>query len=112
MIPGREEKFYEHARTIEKTIAEQPDALAVLKLHYLRWLMFPINGETHFMYRCRHVATDTQIGQPSNVQMRFSKLPMSSHAKTARGLVRDSNAFNPLVRFDERGVETELRPSH
>ena len=37
IIPGREEKFYEHARTIEKTIAEQPDALAVLKLHYLRW---------------------------------------------------------------------------
>src|SRR4029077_13053386 len=36
VIPGREEKFYEHARTIEKTIAEQPDALAVLKLHYLR----------------------------------------------------------------------------
>ena len=51
VIPGREEKFYEHARTIEKTIAEQPDALAVLKLHYLRWLLFPINGETHFMYQ-------------------------------------------------------------
>ena len=50
-IPGREEKFYEHARTIEKTIAEQPDALAVLKLHYLRWLLFPIKGETYFMYQ-------------------------------------------------------------
>ena len=43
--------FYEHARTIEKTIAAQPDALAVLKLHYLRWLLFPINGETYFMYQ-------------------------------------------------------------
>ena len=51
VIPGREEKFYEHARTIEKTIAEQPDALAVLKLHYLRWLLFPIKGETYFMYQ-------------------------------------------------------------
>ena len=51
VIPGREEKFYEHARAIEKTIAEQPDALAVLKLHYLRWLMFPIKGETYFMYQ-------------------------------------------------------------
>ena len=50
-IPGREEAFYEHARTIEKTIAEQPDALAVLKLHYLRWLLFPIKGETYFMYQ-------------------------------------------------------------
>ena len=50
VIPGHEEAFYEHARTIEKTIAAQPDALAVLKLHYLRWLMFPIKGETYFMY--------------------------------------------------------------
>jgi hypothetical protein len=47
VIPGREEAFYEHARTI----AAQPDALAVLKLHYLRWLMFPIKGETYFMYQ-------------------------------------------------------------
>ena len=51
IIPGREEAFYEHARTIEKTIAAQPDALAVLKLHYLRWLLFPIKGETYFMYQ-------------------------------------------------------------
>jgi hypothetical protein len=49
VIPGREEKFYEHAGTIEKTVAEQPDSLAVLKLHYLRWLLFPIKGETYFV---------------------------------------------------------------
>src|SRR5579863_2173453 len=49
--PGHEEKFYEYASTIEKTLAAQPDALAVLKLHYLRWVMFPINGETYFMYQ-------------------------------------------------------------
>ena len=30
---------------------QQPDALAVLKLHYLRWLLFPIKGETYFMYQ-------------------------------------------------------------
>ena len=51
VIPGHEEAFYEHARTIEKTIAEKPDALAVPKLHYLRWLLFPIKGETYFMYQ-------------------------------------------------------------
>ena len=51
VIPGHEEAFYEHARTIEKTIAAQPDALAVLKLHYLRWLLFPIKGDTYFMYQ-------------------------------------------------------------
>ena len=43
--------FYEHAKTIEKTIASQPDGLAVLKLHYLRWILFPIKGETYFMYQ-------------------------------------------------------------
>lgn len=51
IIPGREEKFYEHGRTMEKAIRDQPDCLDVLKLHYLRWLLFPINGETYFMYQ-------------------------------------------------------------
>ena len=50
VIPGREERFYEHAKTIERAVADQPDCLAVLKLHYLRWLLFPIKGETYFMY--------------------------------------------------------------
>ncbi|HMK24285.1 MAG TPA: hypothetical protein VK466_18280 [Terriglobales bacterium] len=51
IIPGREEVFYEYARNIEKTIAAQPDALAVLKLHYLRWVLFPIKGDMYFMYQ-------------------------------------------------------------
>ena len=51
IITGKEEAFYEHARTIEKAVADQPDCLDVLKLHYLRWLLFPINGETYFMYQ-------------------------------------------------------------
>jgi hypothetical protein len=51
IIPGREEAFYEHGRKIEKAVTEQPDCLAVLKLHYLRWLLFPIKGETYFMYQ-------------------------------------------------------------
>ena len=29
-------------------MAGQPDVLAVLKLHYLRWILFDINGETYF----------------------------------------------------------------
>jgi hypothetical protein len=51
IIPGREEAFYEHARNLEKAISAKPDTLAVLKLHYLRWLLFPINGETYLMYQ-------------------------------------------------------------
>ena len=49
--PGREQVFREYGKTIEKAIAGQPDALAVLKLHYLRWVLFDIKGDTYFMYQ-------------------------------------------------------------
>lgn len=51
IIPGREPVFYDYARKLEQAVAGQPDCLAVLKLHYLRWVLFPINGETYFMYQ-------------------------------------------------------------
>ena len=51
IIPGREDVFYEYAKNIEKAVAGQPDCLAILKLHYLRWILFPIKGETYFMYQ-------------------------------------------------------------
>ena len=50
IIPGREQVFYEYAKNIEKAVAGQPDVLAVLKLHYLRWNLFDIKGETYFQY--------------------------------------------------------------
>ena len=51
IIPGREPVFYEYAQNIEKAVGSLPDCLAPLKLHYLRWVLFPINGETYFMYQ-------------------------------------------------------------
>jgi hypothetical protein len=51
IIPGREEVFYDYAKNIEKTVASQPDCLAVLKLHYLRWVLFDIGSDTYFMYQ-------------------------------------------------------------
>ena len=51
LIPGREEACYEHAKTIEAAVAKDPNCLAVLKLHYLRWQIFQINGETYFKYQ-------------------------------------------------------------
>src|ERR1700730_13114988 len=50
IIPGREPVFHEYAKNIEMAVASQPDILAVLKLHYLRWNLFDINGETYFQY--------------------------------------------------------------
>ena len=35
----------------ENAIAGDPSALAALKLHYLRWVLFNISGETYFMYQ-------------------------------------------------------------
>src|SRR3954454_4105243 len=49
--PGREQAIREHGNTIEKAVAENPSVLAPLKLHYLRWVLFNIGGETYFMYQ-------------------------------------------------------------
>src|SRR5262245_38700864 len=51
IIPGREPVFYEYAKNIEKTLAGVPDYLAPLKLLQLGWVLFPIKGETYFMYQ-------------------------------------------------------------
>jgi hypothetical protein len=51
IVPGREEKFHEYARNIEKAVAASPDVLDVLKLHTLKWVLFDIKGETYFMYQ-------------------------------------------------------------
>lgn len=49
--PGREEAIRAHGKTIEKAVADMPDALASLKLHYLRWVLFDIGKDTYFMYQ-------------------------------------------------------------
>jgi len=49
--PGRAEIIREYGKTIEKTIAELPEALEVLKLHYLRWVLFDIGKDIYFMYQ-------------------------------------------------------------
>jgi len=48
--PGTEGNFYKYAQNIEAGVAATPDLLAVLKLHYLRWNLSDINGETYFQY--------------------------------------------------------------
>ena len=49
--PGREEAIRQYGNKIEKTIGDLPDALAALKLHYLRWVLFDIGSDTYFMYQ-------------------------------------------------------------
>ncbi|MGH7682248.1 MAG: hypothetical protein ACRENN_09715 [Candidatus Eiseniibacteriota bacterium] len=49
--PGTEDAIRAYGTKIEETIAGLPDALAVLKLHYLRWVLFEIGKDTYFMYQ-------------------------------------------------------------
>jgi hypothetical protein len=49
--PGREKVIREYGNTIEKAVAESPNVLAPLKLHYLRWVLFNIGSDTYFMYQ-------------------------------------------------------------
>jgi hypothetical protein len=49
--PGREEVFREYGRKLEQTVASAPHALDVLKLHYLKWVLFDIGDDTYFMYQ-------------------------------------------------------------
>lgn len=51
VIPGREGHLYNHAKTIEKAIGENPTFLTSLKAHYLRWVVFKIKGESYMMYQ-------------------------------------------------------------
>jgi hypothetical protein len=49
--PGREEAIRAYGKTIENAVAGSPFVLAPLKLHYLRWVLFNIGGDTYFMYQ-------------------------------------------------------------
>jgi len=48
---GREEVIRAYGKTIEETIAASPEALAPLRLHYLRWLLFDVGSGLHFQYQ-------------------------------------------------------------
>ena len=49
--PGREDTIRAYAKTIEGAVKATPNVLGPLKLHYLRWIMFPIGDDLYFMYQ-------------------------------------------------------------
>jgi hypothetical protein len=51
VLPGREETIRGYAKTIEAAVKATPDVLGSLKLHYLRWILFPIGDDLYFMYQ-------------------------------------------------------------
>ena len=67
----------------------------------------PVEGRDLSSRQTQYVVTDPEIGQPIN-SVRVQKLQMALHAKAkAWSLVREPDAGNLPVRFDERDVETE-----
>jgi hypothetical protein len=49
--PGREDVVRAYGKKLEDALEGNPHALAPLKLHYLRWVLFDIGNGLHFMYQ-------------------------------------------------------------
>ena len=49
--PGREQTIREYGKLIEEAVKANPEVLAPLKLHYLRWVLFDVGSGLHFMYQ-------------------------------------------------------------
>ncbi|RSL19206.1 hypothetical protein EDE15_4860 [Edaphobacter aggregans] len=104
--PGREDVIREYGKTIEKTIAGLPEALATLKLHYLRWVLFDIGNDTYFMYQG---IFDTDFDKyTEDAVALFSQYGLNTVFENLEGFPEDWKTNTPaFVRF----VREHQRPS-
>ncbi|HEY2118636.1 MAG TPA: hypothetical protein VGH37_05580 [Candidatus Acidoferrum sp.] len=49
--PGTEDAIRQYGKNLEAAVRQTPNAVAVLKLHYLRWVLFDIGKDKYFMYQ-------------------------------------------------------------
>ncbi len=49
--PGTVEEIRAYGKKLEAALEGDPHVLAPLQLHYLRWVLFEIAGDTYFMYQ-------------------------------------------------------------
>lgn len=49
--PGQEEAIRQHGHNLEAAVTANPEVLAPLKLHYLRWQLFNIGADLYFQYQ-------------------------------------------------------------
>ncbi len=104
--PGSEAVIRQYGNTIEKTIAGLPDALEVLRLHYLRWVLFDIGKDTYFMYQ-GIFDTDFDKYTEDAVSL-FSKYGLNTVFENLEGFPEDWKTNAPaFVRF----VREHQRPS-
>jgi hypothetical protein len=102
--PGREEAIRTYGKKIEDTIAGLPDGLAVLKLHYLRWVLFDIGADTYFMYQG---IFDTDFDKyTEDAVALFSKYGINTVFENLEGFPMDwktnTTAFIEFVRKHQR----------
>jgi hypothetical protein len=104
--PGREEAIRAYGKTIEQAIADMPGALATLKLHYLRWVLFDIAGDTYFMYQG---IFDTDFDKyTEDAVALFTKYGVNTVFENLEGFPEDWKANVPaFVKF----VREHQRPS-
>jgi len=104
--PGQEDVIREYGKTIEKTIAGLPEALATLKLHYLRWVLFDIGNDTYFMYQG---IFDTDFDKyTEDAVALFSQYGLNTVFENLEGFPEDWKTNTPaFVRF----VREHQRPS-
>jgi hypothetical protein len=104
--PGREAAIREYGKTIETTIGGLPDGLAVLKLHYLRWVLFDIGKDTYFMYQG---IFDTDFDKyTEDAVALFSKYGLNTVFENLEGFPEDWKTNTPaFIRF----VREHQRPS-
>ena len=102
--PDREAKIREYGKTIENAIGAIPDALASLKLHYLRWVLFDIGTDTYFMYQG---IFDTDFDKyTEDAVALFTKLGVNTVFENLEGFPMDwktnTAAFVKFVREHQR----------
>lgn len=49
--PGTAEEIRQYGHTLEQALRDEPELLAPLQLHYLRWVLFDIGPDTYFSYQ-------------------------------------------------------------
>jgi hypothetical protein len=106
LIPGREPAMRQYAANVETALKGDPTFLAALKLHFLKWVLFDINGETYFMYQG---IFDTDFDKYTDDAVAlFSKSGLSTAFENLEGFPQDWKTNIPaFIKF----VRDHHRPS-
>jgi hypothetical protein len=104
--PGHEAAVRAYGKTVEDAVRGKPDCLHVLKLHYLRWVLFDIGGDTYFMYQG---IFDTDFDKyTEDAVMLFTTLGVNTVFENLEGFPEDWKTNTPaFLRF----VREHQRPS-